>query len=56
VPKNEAAAALKAGGVTLIALEIGNELELYGKTWRPANYSNQDFKRVKPTKLSTSAQ
>jgi hypothetical protein len=42
---NEAAAALKAGGETLIAFGIGNEPEHYGKTWRPANYSYQDFSR-----------
>ena len=30
---------------TLIAFEIGNEPEHYGKTWRPADYSYQDFSR-----------
>lgn len=41
----EAAAALEAGGETLIAFEIGNEPELYAKKWRPAEYSYQDFSR-----------
>jgi len=41
----EAAAALRAGGDRLIAFEIGNEPEHYGKTWRPADYSYQDFSR-----------
>ena len=41
----EAAAALRAGGDSLIAFEIGNEPEHYGKTWRPADYSYQDFSR-----------
>lgn len=42
---SEAAAALEAGGDSLIAFEIGNEPEHYGKTWRPADYSYQDFSR-----------
>ena len=42
---SEAAAALRAGGDSLIAFEIGNEPEHYGKTWRPADYSYQDFSR-----------
>ena len=42
----EAAAALESiGGETLIAFEIGNEPEHYGKTWRPADYSYQDYSR-----------
>lgn len=41
----EAAAALRAGGDRLIAFEIGNEPEHYGKTWRPENYNYQDFSR-----------
>jgi hypothetical protein len=41
----EAAAALRAGGDRLIAFEIGNEPEHYGKTWRPADYNYQDFSR-----------
>ena len=41
----EAAEALRVGGDTLIAFEIGNEPEHYGKKWRPAEYSYQDFSR-----------
>ena len=41
----EAAAARRAGGDRLIAFEIGNEPEHYGKKWRPADYRYQDFSR-----------
>ena len=41
----EAAEAQRIGGKTLIAFEIGNEPEHYGKTWRPADYSYQDYSR-----------
>jgi hypothetical protein len=39
----EAAEASRLGGKSLIAFEIGNEPEHYGKKWRPAGYSYQDF-------------
>jgi hypothetical protein len=39
----EAAEASRLGGKSLIAFEIGNEPEHYGKKWRPADYSYQDF-------------
>jgi hypothetical protein len=42
---SEAAAALQCAGDSLIAFEIGNEPEHYGKTWRAADYSYQDFSR-----------
>lgn len=47
----EAAAALRIAGDSLIAFEIGNEPEHYGNTWRPAEYSYQDFSREIKTYL-----
>lgn len=41
---SEAVAALKIGGETLTAFEIGNEPEHYGKTWRPETYDYSDFR------------
>lgn len=41
----EAAAALQCAGDHLIAFEIGNEPEHYGKTWRAASYDYQDFSK-----------
>lgn len=48
----EAAAALRIAGDNLIAFEIGNEPEHYGKTWRSANYSYQDFSREVSTYIN----
>ncbi len=41
---DEAAAALKIGGDTLIAFEIGNEPEHYGESWRAKTYAYPDFR------------
>ncbi len=47
----EAAEVKRIGSDLLIAFEIGNEPEHYGKVWRPANYNYGDFRREVSTFL-----